>query len=96
MARGRVEASRFTPCCARGGAAQARGDSAPKVAPCVWSGVAGTTWGRENKLRMDTVVRPQEDKPMVGRERVVTGERADSRWWVNRDGKKLDGKTKAW
>lgn len=95
MARGGVEASHFTPCRVRGGAARARGNSAPKVAPCVWSEAAGMTWGREKKLRMDTLVRPQEDRPTVGWECVVMGERVDSRWWVNRDGSELGGKTKA-
>lgn len=96
MVRRCMEASCFTPCCGHGGAARTGGFSAPKVTPRVWLGAAGTTWGRENKLRMDTKARPQEDKPMAGWERAVMGERADSRWRVKRDGSRLDGKTKAW
>lgn len=97
VVRGRMETSRCTPCCAHGGAAQARRwVSAPKVTPRVWSGAASTTWGGENKLRMDTEVIPQEDKLMAGQERAVMGERVGSRQWVNGGGSKLDGKTKAW
>lgn len=95
MARGCMEASCFTPCHVHGGAAQARAGSAAKVTPQVWSRAARTTWGRENKCRMDTEVRPQEDKLMAGWEHTVMGERGNSRQWGDRDGSKLDGKTKA-
>lgn len=39
-------------------------------------------------------VRPQEDKLRAGWEQVVRGERVGNR--VNRDGRNLDGKRKAW